>query len=71
MDTSVLRNKIHEIIDSSDEETLQSVYQLLQQTEYTDEFKNILNEELADYQKGKKVISKEDMDLLIQEVLNQ
>jgi hypothetical protein len=42
MDTTLLKNKIHALVDSSDEEMLQSVYQLLQQTDYTEEFKNML-----------------------------
>jgi len=69
MENPALKDKIHQLIDTCDNEMLEVVYQLLQPTEYTDEFKNVLNEELADYQKNKKGISKEEMDLLIKEVL--
>jgi len=71
MNNSALRDKIHQLVGNSDDEDLQAVYQILQQTEYTDEFKNLLNEEFGDYQKPKKVISKEEMDLLIKEVLKK
>lgn len=65
METSALKNKIHSLIDNCDEETLQSVYQLLGDTGYTDEFKNILNEEQAAYYKNGEIITKEAMDDLI------
>ncbi len=71
MGTSVLKDKIHSLIDSTDEETLQSVYQLLQEAEYTDEFKNVLNEEQAEYYKNKEVITNEAMDNLIKEALRK
>lgn len=71
METSALKNKIHSLIDSSDEETLQSVYQLLQDADYTDEFKNMLNEERADYYKKREVITKEAMDDLIKAALGK
>ncbi len=71
METSILKSEIHSLIDSSDDETLQSVYQLLQESEYTDEFKNILNEEQAEYYKSKQVITKEAMNNLINEALKK
>ena len=71
MEASTLKNKIHVLIDSSDEETLQSVYQLLHTPDYTDEFKNVLNEEYEAYQKNKEVISKEVMDKLIEELMRR
>ena len=45
METSTLKQKIHSLIDTSNEDVLQSVYQLLQDEEYTDEFKSILKED--------------------------
>lgn len=71
METSVLKDKIHSLVDKSDEETLQSVYQLLQEADYTDEFKNVLNEEQADYYRSKEVITKEAMDELIKAALKK
>lgn len=71
METSTLKNKIHSLVEGSDEETLQSIYQLFNEAEYTDEFKNILNEERANYEKSKQVISKAEMNKLIQEMMNK
>ncbi len=71
MDASRLREKVHHLVDKSNEDLLQSVYQLLEESEYTDEFKNILNEEQADYQKGKVVLSKEEMEMLIEQALKR
>jgi len=71
MDSSALKMKIHALVDSSDEETLQAIYQLLNESEYTEEFKNVLDEEQADYYKNKEVISKESMDNLIREILKK
>ena len=71
MDSSVLKMKIHALVDNSDEETLQAIYQLLNESEYTDEFKNVLDEEQADYYKNKEMISKESMDNLIREILKK
>ncbi len=71
MDTSALKNKIHALVDSSDEEMLQAVYQLLNESEYTESFKNILDEEQADYYKNKEVITKEAMDNLVRELLKK
>ena len=71
METSTLREKIHNLVDSSNEDVLQSVFQLLEETEYTDNFKNILNDELADYQKSKSSISKNEMDELINKAMKK
>ena len=71
MSDSALKNKIHKLVDNSDDEMLEAVYQLLQETEYTDEFKHILNEEFADYQANKKVISKDEVDSQIQDILKK
>ena len=71
METFTLREKIHNLIDSSNEDVLQSVIQLLEETEYTDNFKNILNDELADYQKSKSSITKNEMDELINKAMKK
>ena len=71
MDALSLRKKIHELIDETDEELLQSVYQLLQGSEYTDEFKHFLDSEFTEYQKNKNVISKDEINLLIEEVMKK
>lgn len=71
MENTALKDKIHSLIDKSDEETLQSIYQLLQAPEYTDEFKNILNEEQEAYYRNKEVIAKDALDDIIEEVLKK
>lgn len=71
METSALKNKIHSLIDISDEETLQSIYQLFNEAEYTDDFKNMLKEEQADYKKNNQVISQAEMNRLIKEMMNK
>ena len=70
MDTS-LKEKVHALVDSSNEEMLEAVFQLLSESEYTDDFKSILNEEQADYYKNKEVISQETLDRLVKEVLKK
>ena len=62
METHTSKEKIHNLVDSSNDDVLQSVFQLLEETEYTDDFKNILNDEFADYQKNKSGISKKSLD---------
>lgn len=71
MDTSALKNRILALVDESNEEMLQAVYQLLSEPEYTEEFKNILDEERSDYYNNKEVINKETLDNLIREILKK
>ncbi len=71
MKNAELKEKIHSLVETSDEETLQSVLQLLENTEYTEEFKQFLNEEQADYFKNKNVISREDVNNLVNELLRK
>lgn len=71
MSNSTLRDRIHQLVDNSDEEMLEAVYQLLQQTEYTDEFKNILHEEFATYQATKKVITREEVNKEVQNIMKK
>jgi DNA-dependent RNA polymerase auxiliary subunit epsilon len=69
MEISTLRKKLHSLIDSSSEEKLKEVYNLLEEGEYTDEFKTQLDEEQAAYQKNGEVISKEEIDKLVEQLL--
>lgn len=68
MDTSLLREKLHALIDSSPEEKLIEVYSVFEDI-YTDKFKRQLDQEYADYQENGVVISKEQVDLAIEKVL--
>ena len=71
MGNSVLKEKIYSLIDNSNPETLQAVYQLLKESDYNNDFKNILNEELADYKKNGKVVTSKEMDELIRTKLKR
>jgi hypothetical protein len=64
-----LRKELHEMIDNCPEEKLQEVYELLQDNEYSDEMKIMLDNEYEDYMKNGKVISKEEVDRIIHELL--
>lgn len=68
MESSTLREKLHSLIDASSEEKLMEVYSVFEDN-YTDEFKAILDEEYADYQRNKEVVSKEEMDKVIEKLL--
>ena len=68
METSTLREKLHSLIDTSSEEKLIEVYSVFEDN-YTDEFKANLNEEYADYQQKNELISKEEMDKVIEKLL--
>ena len=66
MSNDSLKEKIYSLIDKTNPEMLQSVYQLLNESDYTDTFKNELNEELANYKKEGKIITQQEMDKLIE-----
>lgn len=68
METSALREKLHGLINTSSEEKLAEVYAVFDD-EYSDEFKNILDEEYADYQRNGEVVSKANMDKMIETLL--
>ena len=69
MSIDTLRKKIHSLIDNSTEEKLQEVYNLLEEGDYTDEFKKELEEEYATYEKDDTAISKENIDKLVEELI--
>lgn len=69
METSTLREKLHSLIDNSPEEKLIEVYSIFREEEYTNEFKANLNEEYADYQQNGEVISREEMNEVIDKLL--
>ncbi len=64
-----LRKELHEMIDNFSEEKLQEVYELLQEDEYSDEIKRILDEEYEDYERTGEAVSKEEADKIIQAIL--
>ncbi len=68
METSALREKLHTLINTSSEEKLAEVYAVFED-EYSNEFKDILDNEYADYQRNGEVTSKADMDKVIEKLL--
>lgn len=64
-----LRAELHTMIDNFPEEKLQEVYELLQDDEYSDEMKKMLDEEYEDYMKNGEVISKEEVDKIVNKLL--
>ena len=70
MGIDTLRKKLHSLIDNSPEEKLQEVYDLLEEGDYTDEFKKELEEEYAAYEKDDTVISKDEIDKLVEELIH-
>ena len=69
MTTEILKEKIHSLVDASNEDVLESVYQLLQAPDYTTAFKNVLNEEFDAYKKDSEVLTPSQMDVLIKQIL--
>jgi len=66
-----IRQKLHTMIDNFPEERLQEVYNLLNEEEYSDEMKQVLQEEYTDYQKNGEAVSKEEVDDMIRLVLGK
>jgi predicted house-cleaning noncanonical NTP pyrophosphatase (MazG superfamily) len=70
METATLREKLHSLIDNSPTDKLEEVYHLLNDEEYSDAFKANLDEEYSSYQKDGEVISKEEIDNMIYQLLH-
>jgi predicted house-cleaning noncanonical NTP pyrophosphatase (MazG superfamily) len=70
MGIDILREKLHALIDNSSKEKLQEIYNLLEESDYTDKFKKQLEEEYAAYEKDDTVISKEEIDKLVEELIH-
>jgi hypothetical protein len=66
MEIANLRRELHTLIDTESEDTLQEVYDLLKGNEYSDDYKQILDSEYVAWQQDKAVVSKNEMD----EILN-
>ena len=64
-----LRSELHNMIDKFPEDKLQEVYELLQDNEYSDELKEILDNEFKEYQRTGEAVSKEEVDKIINEII--
>lgn len=69
MDTKDLKDKLHLLIENSSDDKLEHVYSILEQTDYTDEFKAMLDEEYKAYQSDTAGDSRSDVDKLVNELL--
>ncbi|HEV8083651.1 MAG TPA: hypothetical protein VGP55_10635 [Chitinophagaceae bacterium] len=70
MEAITLRKKLHTLIDISTEAKLKEVYHLLQDEEYSETFKAMLDDEFNQYQKNGEVISLKEINNLIEQLLH-
>ncbi len=70
MEATTLRKKLHTLIDISPEAKLKEVYHLLQDDEYFEKFKAMLDDEFNQYQKNGEIISQEEINNLIEQLLH-
>ncbi|HEX3023657.1 MAG TPA: hypothetical protein VHP12_00475 [Chitinophagaceae bacterium] len=72
MEITALREKLHSLINTSSEDKLQHVYELLEEeNEYSDEFKNILEEEYTAYLKDGAVISRSEINEAVEKLIQK
>ena len=70
MEPTALREKLHTLIDESPADKLEEVYDLLNNHDYSDTFKEELDAEFTSYQKDGESISKEEIDRLVEKLLH-
>lgn len=70
METTTLREKLHSLIETSSEEKLEEIYDFFQEHEYSEEFKAMLDDEFEQYQKDGEVVSHEEVNKLIEQLLH-
>ena len=64
-----LRTELHKMIDKFPEDKLQEVYELLQDTDYPDELKEMLYNEFEEDQQTGEAVSKEEVYKIINAIL--
>ena len=64
-----LRTELHNMIDNFPEERLQEVYEFLNDNGYSNEMKEMLDGEYNDYLKTGEVVSKEEVDRILNKLL--
>ena len=70
MESTKLREKLHSLIDASSTDKLEEIYDYFKDDKYSDDFKLILDNEYEQYQKDHEVISHEDVNKLIENLLH-
>ena len=77
MNTTGIRQKLHNFIDRIEDKKAAAIYTLFEESikeeeeSYTDEFKTELDRRYAEYKKDGKVITRETMDKRIKKILSK
>jgi hypothetical protein len=77
MRTAIIRQKLHQFIETAEEKKVKAIYALLEdeiaqdEWEYTDEFKADLDKRFAYYKGGGKMVSAKDANKQITELLKK
>ena len=70
METATLRKKLHLLIDTSSDDKLEEIYNSFQEDEYSEDFKAMLDNEYEQYKKDGDVLSNEEVNELIDQLLH-
>ena len=70
MEPITLREKLHTLIDNSTEDKLLEVFHLLEDEEYSDDFKASLDNEFETYKKDGESISREEINTMVEQLLH-
>ena len=70
MEITALREKLHTLIENSSEDKLEEIYDSFQEDEYSEDFKAMLDDEFEQYQKNGDVLSNEEVNKLIGQLLH-
>lgn len=70
MDALTLRQKLHSLVETSSEDKLEEIYDLFQDNEYSDDFKAMLDNEYEQYQKDGEVVSRNQVNKLIEQLFH-
>lgn len=70
METATLREKLHSLIETSSKDKLEEIYDSLQDNDYSENFKVMLDAEFEQYQKDGEAIPYEEVNKLIEQLLH-
>ena len=77
MRTAIIRQRLHQFIETAEEKKVKAIYALFEdeiaqdQWEYSDEFKAELDQRFAYYKNGGKMVSAKEADKQINELLKK